>query len=603
MASGTGNVVMTPGVYFTETDISQYAVAVNDTILGLVGTASRGPTDTPMLLTSITNMQNIFGEAYEAYPGLIAAREFFNAGGGQCWFVRVAETPTPATASVSGIDGTSELAVDSLDDGSYYNDLTLVVSYGNTLQQTDSPVAQSLTSGSPIYTTTLTKLPVVPKTVAIKFQSDSSADATDDGNGNLVFPASGSYSAYTGTVNYNTGAVSINSHTGSSLSLLASFTYGYYSNFVLQVKYQSTDVNGNPIGPYVMETWPSLTITNMTTMIATSNYIAISANPTHFPLAGSYPMSGGADGTAEIADINYIGNTIAGPTGLQNFASPDAIDVNLLAIPGVSSDPAIENALSLLTSTSRQDCMAIIDPPQNADTPQTAVNWITAGTGYASNPVIDNNRMMAYFPWYTIENPDNGNDDLVPPSVAGVAACAASALWQAPAGPLTGQVNGVIELMYNSSVFDRQYLYDNNINPIGRLANLPISVLGQKTATLEASSLDRIGARRFLLMLEKALTTACYPFLFFPNIQSTWDRVLQVAQPLIDANVSLGYLYAGKVYCDSTTNTPALVNNNQMAIQVNLQLLKFAEIITLNFVLQTYGSTISENVTNNAQAA
>lgn len=52
---------VSPGVYTIEKDVSDYAPSINPSIVGLVGFASRGPVDTPTLVTSPADLLRTFG--------------------------------------------------------------------------------------------------------------------------------------------------------------------------------------------------------------------------------------------------------------------------------------------------------------------------------------------------------------------------------------------------------------------------------------------------------------------------------------------------------------------------------------------------------------
>ena len=60
---------VSPGVYIVEKDISQYTPSLNTSIVGIVGFASRGPTDVPTLITSQENLIKTFGEPSESLLG------------------------------------------------------------------------------------------------------------------------------------------------------------------------------------------------------------------------------------------------------------------------------------------------------------------------------------------------------------------------------------------------------------------------------------------------------------------------------------------------------------------------------------------------------
>ena len=72
-------IIMAPGVYFQEVDLSQYIRELTGNILALVGTASKGLFDTPIRITSLTQFIVHFGIPSATHPATLVAREFFNA--------------------------------------------------------------------------------------------------------------------------------------------------------------------------------------------------------------------------------------------------------------------------------------------------------------------------------------------------------------------------------------------------------------------------------------------------------------------------------------------------------------------------------------------
>lgn len=60
---------VSPGVYVVEKDVSEYFPSLNTSIVGIVGFASRGPVDTPTLITSQENLIKTFGEPSEDLVG------------------------------------------------------------------------------------------------------------------------------------------------------------------------------------------------------------------------------------------------------------------------------------------------------------------------------------------------------------------------------------------------------------------------------------------------------------------------------------------------------------------------------------------------------
>lgn len=92
-----------PGVYTTEKDISTYPVATNASIVGIVGFASKGPTNEATLITSPENLIKTFGEPSEDIDGqgLEGALEILEATN-SLYYVRAAgSTAVEASTTLS----------------------------------------------------------------------------------------------------------------------------------------------------------------------------------------------------------------------------------------------------------------------------------------------------------------------------------------------------------------------------------------------------------------------------------------------------------------------------------------------------------------------
>ena len=86
-------VVVSPGVYTTETDFSLYAPALSTSIFGVVGTAEKGSTDEITLITDEASLINTFGKPSANHYAMYAGIRYLRYGR-QLKFVRVAQTLT-----------------------------------------------------------------------------------------------------------------------------------------------------------------------------------------------------------------------------------------------------------------------------------------------------------------------------------------------------------------------------------------------------------------------------------------------------------------------------------------------------------------------------
>ena len=89
-----------PGNYVIEKDFSEYAPAVNSSIAGIVGFASRGPANKATLITSAAQLIRTFGETNDTHggQGLLAALEILSKTN-SIYYVRAEDGTTASDAS------------------------------------------------------------------------------------------------------------------------------------------------------------------------------------------------------------------------------------------------------------------------------------------------------------------------------------------------------------------------------------------------------------------------------------------------------------------------------------------------------------------------
>lgn len=590
-------IIMAAGVQFQEQDLRGYVRELTNNKLAVIGPAQKGEKNKVLLLTSLSQTLDKLGIPNANFPALQALREYFNAGGGRAHYVRVANGDAKATATITFLDNTTDtIAVPT--SGSYFNGQTVDISHSLPLVTQETETHTFTTSTATYNTPALSGKPLVANSVRVYF--GSTLIAKDNGAGTLIFETSlAEHAKYSGTVNYITGVVSITTTslttavTGASVKVSAL----YWSAFNFQVNYVVKDSDGNPVGsPYRMENHRNLTLANMVGRLAGSKFLDIPTAFTKFPLAGTLTFSGGDDGADDLTDADYIGNTLGvSPTGLQMFAFPDQIDINLVAIPGASSSLAVRQSLIQFCEVQRSDTLALIDPPKGLDI-QGVADWANGNGAYSAYDSMNTTYAATYYPHFTTYNSLTNEEESTPPCAAALAAFARTNPWEAPAGPERGKLLNItgVDVVLNPN--DRAFLAENRINPISDLAGLGTMVLGQQTATTQASSLDRIGARMMLMRIEKAITTVLYALLFKENTPRTWNRAMMLVQPYLDSLVQKERIYAGQFICNDKTNDVDTIEQNIMAATCRLQLLKFAEIIIVTFLIDKTGGQINEQV-------
>ena len=276
---------------------------------------------------------------------------------------------------------------------------------------------------------------------------------------------------------------------------------------------------------------------------------------------------------------------------LDLIANQDEYDVNLVLLPGIIGSlhtSVVSKAIDVCED--RGDCFAIIDPvPYNST--------VTAATTQAATR--DSNFAAMYWPW--IKVPDTqvaGTQRWVPPSVVmgGIYAFNDKVAhpWFAPAGLNRGGITSAIMAERKLTQGNRDDLYDSNVNPIATFPGQGVTVFGQKTLQKKASALDRINVRRLLIRVKKFVASSSRFLVFEQNTAATRRRFLGIVNPFLEQVQAQSGLSAFRVVMDETNNTPDTIDRNQLIGQLFLQPTRTAEFIVLDFTIQPTGASFPE---------
>ena len=202
----------------------------------------------------------------------------------------------------------------------------------------------------------------------------------------------------------------------------------------------------------------------------------------------------------------------------------------------------------------------------------------TTSTSYAT----------VYGNWALVNDITSGTNVWVPISglIAGMMAKddANYAPWFAPAGFTRGKFpSPVLDIAVSPSQRNRDLLYKQGINPITKFPNDGITVFGQKTKLSTPSAFDRINVRRLFLYLEKVTRTTLKYFVFEPNTLFTRTNVINVLSPIFDNVKNNQGMYDYLIVCDARNNTPTVIDNNQLIVDIYIKPTRAAEFILVNF--------------------
>jgi len=281
---------------------------------------------------------------------------------------------------------------------------------------------------------------------------------------------------------------------------------------------------------------------------------------------------------------------------------------NLIACPGY---PELADEMISLGTERKETAFSIIDTPFRLASDATSTkNWAT-NTALASTNGEDGLTSTSayagvYYPHGISTNLD-GTNVMVPASHMTLRTFAfndqVAFPWFAPAGFQRGLVSNATSTGYldaktgefqtvSLSEGQRDSLYSNKINPIGNFPGRGIAVFGQKTLNPSASALDRVNVARLVVYIREQLDDAVKPFLFEPNDSVTRANAKSVVDRFISQLVSQRGVYDFITVCDTSNNTPARIDANELHIDIAIQPVKAVEFIYIPIRIQnTLGST------------
>ena len=642
--------LLSPGVVIQERDLTLGSIETVEVNVGAIaGAFAKGPVNKPVRISSESELLSKFGEPNDSnYETWFAASSFL-AYGGVLDVVR-SSGASLKTANVGGVS----LTINSVEDyeGNYYDGTAAwdyasksVGAVGNSIKVVviDSGANQrltlsgsfvgSVTAGSTIQTTTGSKSAYVHyvsgTTVDIIWISGgawTTTDLVDDGsNPDLsIVSAVHWYDAQmiTPTLNWNQVApqpgtsVHVAERGGSSdeMHIVVVDVDGGVTgtpNTVLEKFLYVSKASDGKSSEGSLVYYPEV-ILNQSNYIywgshdneeiwdVSGNAFANASNvggdsTTAFDILGEkeYTLSGGADDfTLTQAEI------IA---GYDYFADPETVQIDYLIMGGggaseVESKAKANKLISIVNS--RKDCVAFISPDKSnvvgvSDSGTQTTNIVDffdtfASTSYA---VFDSGWKYLYdrfadkYRWI----PCNGD-------TAGL--CASTTAngdpWFSPAGLNRGGIKNAIKLAYSPKKSERDTLYQKRINPITSLPGQGIVLFGDKTALASPSAFDRINVRRLFLVIEKTIGNAAKGVLFELNDEFTRNNFNNVVEPYLRDIQARRGITDFLVVCDSSNNTPDLIDKNEFVAEIYIKPARSINFITLTFVATRTGVSFEE---------
>ena len=277
-------------------------------------------------------------------------------------------------------------------------------------------------------------------------------------------------------------------------------------------------------------------------------------------------------------------------TGIQTFANPEAVNINVFATPGLNfRDHSSLTSHSIdMIENDRADSLYIIATPSDDVTSQSIVDDL-------ANQGIDSNYSAVYWPWVQIKDTDNSTQIFIPPTAEVVRNIAltdnVSYPWFAVAGYKRGLVNS-IKAVKKLTLDDRDLLYKNRINPIATFSDTGTIIWGNKTLQIRESALDRINVRRLLLRARKLISAVSVRLLFEQNDDAVRQEFLRLVNPILDAIKKERGLTDFRV---TVSNDPEDIDANTLRGKIYIKPTRSLEFVEIEFVVTPTGASF-ENV-------
>jgi hypothetical protein len=278
---------------------------------------------------------------------------------------------------------------------------------------------------------------------------------------------------------------------------------------------------------------------------------------------------------------------------------------NIIAAPAY---PELTSNMIALSNERNNTLFVVADTPMRlANDGNSLVDWATNNNGLGL-PTQDGNNATsnyaaAFYP-SCLTTDLGGNTVVQPPSHMMVRTIlrsdAVSYPWLAPAGTRRGVIDNAAAIGYIDAATGefqqigvsqsvRDILYERNINPITFIPGIGIVNFGNKTTTTTTTALDRINVARLVAFLRGRLEEVGKLFLFEPNDEITRNEIANVVNSLMIDLVSKRAIYDYLVVCDTSNNTPARIDRNELWVDVAIEPVKAVEFIYIPLRIKNTG--------------
>ena len=288
---------------------------------------------------------------------------------------------------------------------------------------------------------------------------------------------------------------------------------------------------------------------------------------------------------------NTVGNSdyYAFLQGIETYANPEAVDINLFATPGIdwNNHSSLVNQAIDIIENDRADSLYIINSPNYTTADETISSLDDLG--------LDSNYSATYWPWIQVRDTDNATQLFIPPTGEVLKNIAltdnVSYPWFAVAGYSRGLVNA-IKAQKKLTLDERDDLYKARINPIATFSDTGTIIWGNKTLQVRESALDRINVRRLLLRARKLISAVAVRLLFEQNDEQVRQEFLRLVNPILESIKKERGLFDFRV---SVSNDPEDIDANTLRGKIYIKPTRALEFIDVEFIITPTGASF-ENI-------
>jgi len=319
--------------------------------------------------------------------------------------------------------------------------------------------------------------------------------------------------------------------------------------------------------------------------------ITISQSAGGTPVAATYPLSGGSNGTA-VASTDFTTYKARGTSVFEDFTALDRPLVIFLPTVNALASGVVGVFDAATSWAEDNNGFVVID----TDPDLTVANAVTfAGS------LTDTSNAAVYYPNLFIADPlGRGSGALrkIGPSgsVVGLylATDTSRGVFKSPAG-IGSTIQGVVavERAFTSAELDTMNSSTSPVNPIRQIPGAGLAVMGARTLKQDGTANKYVNMRRSLIYIRKNLKNLTEFAIFENNDERLWAQLRSSITVFLNEYRNQGGLRGATpaqaffVKCDAENNTAQQIANGEVHIQVGVALQYPAEFIVIDLSQKT----------------